>query len=233
MKLSRAVICIGISAILAAPLLFSACSNQASQENQKAEAILAAQQFIASSGSFAVENNPCPLTLMEVRQIGSQADEAWEVVYQFEADPAKPTWNQSADTPVSHKAVVTVENRKVTSAVIDGKLDIVAEPTPGGIDIHMAPVHEVAVDFMESDPIQVGVHIQLGLRSGCTTFHDAVINREAGEIQITVTAQEPVGVACPAIYIFYDKYINLGTEFASGQTYTLVVNEYTTSFTMQ
>ncbi len=100
------------------------------------------------------------------------------------------------------------------------------------VEINLAPIHEVDVRFMESFPIQVGVNIKLGLSSGCTTFHDAVVTRSGNTINIKVTTQRPKDKICTAIYGYFDKNLNIGSDFTAGTTYTLKVNDYTTTFKM-
>jgi hypothetical protein len=46
----------------------------------------------------------------------------------------------------------------------------------------------------------------------------------------TSTVQRPRGVNCPAIYNNFEKDVNLGSDFVFGTTYTLNVNDYTTTF---
>ena len=54
--------------------------------------------------------------------------------------------------------------------------------------------------------------------------------REGNTVNIKVTVQRPRGVDCPAIYTWFEKDVNLGTDFAFGTTYTLNVNDYSTTF---
>jgi hypothetical protein len=98
------------------------------------------------------------------------------------------------------------------------------------VEINLAPIHEVDVRFMESFPVQVGVYIKLGLSDGCTTFRDAVVRQEGNTIKIEVTAQRPKDKICTAVYTFFEKNLNIGSDFIPGNTYTLEVNDYTTSF---
>ena len=81
-----------------------------------------------------------------------------------------------------------------------------------------------------SNPPQVGVYIKGGLRDGCTTFHNIEIAREASHVNITVTVQHPKDVSCPAVYTYFEKEINLGSDFSAGVTYSLDVNDYSTTF---
>jgi hypothetical protein len=98
------------------------------------------------------------------------------------------------------------------------------------LEISLAPIHEVRVSIMKSFPTQIGVYIQGGLRDGCTTFHDIEITQEGSTVNIKVTTQHPREVSCPAVYGYFEKNVNLGSDFIFGTTYTLKVNDYTTTF---
>lgn len=47
------------------------------------------------------------------------------------------------------------------------------------------------------------------------------------------TLERPKGAVCAQAYSFFDKNVNLGADFTSGEVYTMNVNEKTTSFVMQ
>jgi inhibitor of cysteine peptidase len=106
---------------------------------------------------------------------------------------------------------------------------------PGGqqLEIRLAPIHEVRVAIAESFPPQVMVYIQGGLSDGCTTFHDLKTERSGNTVNITVTTQRPKGAVCTQVYGYFEQNVNLGSDFVSGQTYTINVNDKTTSFVMQ
>jgi len=107
---------------------------------------------------------------------------------------------------------------------------IIKQPVPDNPEISIAPIHEVRVSVMKSNPPQIGVYIKGGLRDGCTTFNDIEIAREGSTVNIKVTTQHPEDAVCPAIYGYFEKNINLGSEFTIGIKYTLNVNDYTTTF---
>ena len=96
------------------------------------------------------------------------------------------------------------------------------------LEISLAPIHEVEVSIMKSNPPQIGVYIKGGLRDGCTTFHDIEIAREGNTVNIKVTTQHPREISCPAVYGYFENNVNLGSDFAVGTTYTLNVNDYPT-----
>ena len=105
--------------------------------------------------------------------------------------------------------------------------------TDGQIEIKLAPIHEVSVNIAESYPPQVFVHIRGGLADSCTTFHDLTIERSGNIINIAVTTERPKDAICAQVYGYFEKNENLGTDFTSGETYTVNVNDQTTSFVMQ
>lgn len=101
------------------------------------------------------------------------------------------------------------------------------------IEIRPAPIHEVQVNIAESFPQQVFIYIKGGLADSCTTFHELIWERSGSTINIEVTTQRPKGAICAQVYGFFEKNVALGTDFTSGETYTINVNDKTTSFVMQ
>jgi hypothetical protein len=98
------------------------------------------------------------------------------------------------------------------------------------LEIRSAPIDEVRVSILKSNPPQISVYIKGGLPDGCTSFHDIETTRNGSTVDIKVTIQRPVGVSCPAIYTNFEQYVNLGIDFNFGTTYTLNVNDYSTTF---
>jgi inhibitor of cysteine peptidase len=121
----------------------------------------------------------------------------------------------------------------VTSILLLLAAGVACQPGGQQLEIRLAPIHEVNVAIAESFPPQVIVHIQGGLSDGCTTFHDLKTERSGNTVNITVTTQRPRGAICTQVYGFFEQNVNLGSDFASGQTYTINVNDKTTSFVMQ
>jgi len=98
------------------------------------------------------------------------------------------------------------------------------------IEIRLAPIHEVEVSIAESFPEQIFVYIKGGLADGCTTFNEVETERSGTTIDITVTTQRPRDAICIQVYSFFEQNVALGSQFTSGQTYTVNVNHATTSF---
>jgi len=103
------------------------------------------------------------------------------------------------------------------------------KPGDGGeenLEIRLAPIHEVQVNIAESYPPQIFVYIKGGLPDACTTLHKANTERHDSTIDITVSIKRPKGKVCAQVYSYFEENVALGSDFASGETYTVNVNEY-------
>jgi hypothetical protein len=123
----------------------------------------------------------------------------------------------------------------ILSALVLAAVAIAAagcKPSDDGeeIEIRLAPIHEVEVSIAESFPEQIFVYIKGGLADGCTTFNAVETERSGTTIDITVTTQRPRDAACIQVYSFFEQNVALGSQFTSGQTYTVNVNDVTRSF---
>ena len=205
------------------------CSSYLTEEGSRE----LAERFVRNSPTFAFDGIPNTLELVET--LYPDTENAWQFVFQFESANAgygDRTGQMVAEVITPHEAIVTVEQGEIKNGVMDGKWDMVNQRMLDEIEIQSAPIHEVEVYFMKSNPVQVGIRIHGGLPDGCTTFHNAAVNRQDNIIDIEVTIQRPAGVFCPAVYTFFDESVNLGSDFTAGETYTLNVNDYVTTFEM-
>jgi inhibitor of cysteine peptidase len=100
------------------------------------------------------------------------------------------------------------------------------------LDIKPAPIHEVTPTVLTSLPPQISIYIKGGLSDGCTTFHRLETKRDGNTVTITVTTQRPRDAACTQVYGYFERDVNLGSDFISGETYTVNVNDMSTSFVM-
>jgi len=100
-------------------------------------------------------------------------------------------------------------------------------------EIQPAPIHEVSINIAESYPPQVFVYIKGGLSDSCTVFNELKTERSDNTIKITVTTERPEDAICAQVYGYFEKNVNLGTEFILGETYTVNVNDKKTSFIME
>ena len=95
----------------------------------------------------------------------------------------------------------------------------------GEIEIRLAPIEEVQVRIAESFPPQIFVYIRGGLADGCTTFHEEKVERSGNIISINVTTQRPKDAVCTQVYGTFERNVALGSDFTSGVTYTVNVND--------
>ena len=112
-------------------------------------------------------------------------------------------------------------------------------PAPTPIDPSakrvLAPIEAVEMRIAESFPPQYFVGVTSGLPSGCAKFDHYTVERDGDTIKITVwnTMPSDQRVACTMIYGYVQHNITLGSDFQSGKTYQLKVNDVTKSFTAQ
>ncbi len=101
----------------------------------------------------------------------------------------------------------------------------------------LAPIESAEILVMESFPPQYAVQIVSGLPSGCAVFlRSEVVERSGTTIRIEVVNQMPApdsNVACTMIYGIHESSVMLGSEFESGVTYAVEVNDKVTGFTAQ
>jgi hypothetical protein len=100
------------------------------------------------------------------------------------------------------------------------------------LEIKLAPIEEISATMLTSDPPQIEVYIKGGLADSCTTFHEMKTERSVNIFKITVTVQRPRDAVCAEVYGYFEKCENLGSDFISGETYTIHVNDKTTTFVM-
>lgn len=186
-----------------------------------------AEEFVKQEATYRFDGIPETFKVTSATSIGN----GWKFTIEFDSRHAgygNRTGQVLAEVITHHTAEVTVQAGKVTKAIMDGQWDMINQRID--VEIKLAPIDEVRVYIMKSNPPQIGVYIKGGLSDGCTAFHDIETTREGNTVNITVTVQRPRGVECPAIYTWFEKDVNLGTDFAFGTTYTLNVNDYSTTF---
>ena len=113
-------------------------------------------------------------------------------------------------------------------AFASGRGDLI--PTPGRQTVP-APIDDVQVVIRESNPPQVTLNVKAGLPSGCAQRESHSISRTGDTFTVRVLNSMPTGdVACTMIYGTYELNLDLGRDFRAGGTYTVNVNDRTTTF---
>ena len=113
-------------------------------------------------------------------------------------------------------------------AFASGRADL--NPTPGRQTVP-APIDDVQVVIRESNPPQVTLNVKAGLPSGCAQRESHSISRVGDTFTVRVLNSMPNGnVACTMIYGTYELNIDLGRDFRAGGTYTININDKTTTF---
>jgi hypothetical protein len=206
-------------------LLGISCGRSPAITREESQRI--AEEFVKAEATFQFDGISDTLKVTSTTAAG----EGWKYTLEFDSRHAgygDRTGQVLAEVITHHAAEITVQSGQVTAAIIDGQWDMINQRLD--VEIKLAPIDEVKVNILKSNPPQISVYIKGGLPDGCTTFHDIETIREGSTINITVTMQRPRGVACPAIYTSFEKDVNLGSDFIFGTTYTLKVNDYTTTF---
>jgi hypothetical protein len=153
-----------------------------------------------------------------------------------EEPTAEPT--QTADTPATSEPEPTVVPD--TPIPSEPPFTVTPAPTqpllPAGRYAEPAPIDQLDVRIAESFPPQYFVYIQAGLPSGCAQQYTHSFTVSGNLIEVEVLNSFPEGnPICTAIYGTYELNIPLGSDFVSGETYTVSVNDGAaeTTFTAQ
>jgi hypothetical protein len=97
-----------------------------------------------------------------------------------------------------------------------------------------APIDGLEVLTQESFPPQYVAHITAGLPNGCAQKGGWEASRSGSTITVKVYDTMPTQqVACTMIYGTYELNVPLGSDYTSGQQYTVQVNDKTVTFTAQ
>jgi hypothetical protein len=100
----------------------------------------------------------------------------------------------------------------------------------------LAPIETAELQVRESAPALYTVHVVSGLPNGCAEFVRIDVERADPIIEISVWNTVPADedVVCTMIYRTVENTVELGSDFDSGQSYTVRVNHDTElSFTAQ
>ena len=210
-------------------ILAGACDQPRAGSQEQGQQV--AREFVRVEATFRFDGISGTLRLTDTTSVA----DGWRYRFEFDSRHAgygNRTGLVLAEVVTHHTAEITVQAGSVTSAIMDGVYDMVEQRMLSNLQIGLAPIHEVEVYFMESFPVQVGVRIKVGLADGCTTFRDAAVKRAGNGVNIEVTTQRPRDAICTQVYGFFEKNLNLGSDFAPGTVYDLKVNDRTTAFRM-
>jgi hypothetical protein len=125
--------------------------------------------------------------------------------------------------PVAGEQIAQEEYRLV--------MTIIRSPQ-SNVEISPAPIHDVKIAVTLSQPQEILVYIKGGLRDTCTTFSDMNVKRIDDDINIKVEVQTITGQVCGQVYSFFERCIDLGSDFVPGEPYYVNVNDRTITFTM-
>jgi hypothetical protein len=96
-----------------------------------------------------------------------------------------------------------------------------------------APIDGLEVVIRESEPPQITARITAGLPNGCAKQHSYEVLRSGNTVAVAVlNSMPPAATACDMIYGTYELMVDLGKGYQRGVTYTVSVNDRSTTFTL-
>lgn len=105
---------------------------------------------------------------------------------------------------------------------------------PGSFQLVPAPIDRLEIRVRESAPPQYALYVQAGLPSGCAKQHSHTVTRTGDTFVVRVLNSMPPGnPICTMIYGTYELNVELKGDFRGGRTYTVLVNDKTTTFVAQ
>lgn len=94
-----------------------------------------------------------------------------------------------------------------------------------------APIDRMDIVILDSSPPQVTLNVMAGLPNGCAQRESHSVTRTGDTFTVSVLNSMPTGnPVCDMIYGTYELSIDLGRDFRPGATYTVRVNDKTTTF---
>ena len=95
-----------------------------------------------------------------------------------------------------------------------------------------APIETATVAVRAADQ-HVILSVRAGLPGGCAKQDSHAASRAGDVVTVTVNNSMPSAdnTVCTAIYGTYDLQLDLGSDFKTGSTYTIRVNDRTQTFT--
>ena len=105
-------------------------------------------------------------------------------------------------------------------------------PVPPDMVKVPAIIESAEIYVAESFPPQYFVHVVAGLLNACVEFYGYETTHDGNQIHVSVTNLEPAPtaeVACAQIYRTHEFGVALGTDFESGETISVTVNDLAVS----
>jgi hypothetical protein len=98
-----------------------------------------------------------------------------------------------------------------------------------------APIESLDLLIAESFPPQYFMVVTSGLPNSCVKFDGYVIERAGTEIRVIVKNLRPSdeGMVCAQVYGTVETSVPLGSDFESGETYTVEVGDKSHTFVAQ
>ena len=163
-------------------------------------------------------------------------------------DESTATATADGSTPVSNGDGSDVDatpdpNTPVTSTPDDGtgRPPATEEPStplppPPGRVLELAQIVSVDMAVAESFPPQYFVGVVSAQPDGCHEFSHFEVERDGTTVEVLVYNSVPENLAvvsCIALYSETTSNVALGSDFESGETYTLIVNGQRQDFVAQ
>ncbi|MCI0710675.1 MAG: hypothetical protein L0154_10990 [Chloroflexi bacterium] len=106
-------------------------------------------------------------------------------------------------------------------------------PTPEGETVKVPHViTDVEVLILESNPLQLQLQVTGYQTDGCEYPVQVEQRREGNEIIVEVYRNVPIAATCIQLIVDYNQNIPLEGEFTSGESYTIIVNDFTVNVTL-
>ncbi|MDD5701411.1 MAG: hypothetical protein PHU23_05100 [Dehalococcoidales bacterium] len=123
-----------------------------------------AEEFVKQEATYQFDGIPETLKVTSTTAVGN----GWKYTLEFDSRHGgygNRTGQVLAEVITHHAAEVTVQAGKVTKAIMDQQWDMLNQRID--VEIKLAPIDEVKVYTMKSNPAQIGVYIKGGLSDGC------------------------------------------------------------------
>jgi inhibitor of cysteine peptidase len=101
------------------------------------------------------------------------------------------------------------------------------------MQIGIAPVEKVQAVVVSTDPLRVEATVVGYLPDGCTELGDMTQEWEGDTLYVTLTTKRPAGMACITMITPFEQVIPIDVSGITAGTYTIQVNDISTTVTVQ